>query len=175
MSACLLFDAHALAQERGIELQGGAGYVFDPGEGPSVPSVNAGVIGWLTPGWGFGVRLAEGLTDERRDSVPDENGNKFLGPGDLRMWAITSQWRWFAQAFEVNVGVGAGGHGFRFKQIRMGKVVGSRSGSAFIAFDMLVGRRVAGPLHVKGGFTYGLAGDLHPFHPVVMFAWKPSS
>jgi hypothetical protein len=48
-----------------------------------------------------------------------------------------------------------------------------RSGSAIIPIDLLVGRQLTGRLHVKGGFMYGLAGDAHPFQPVVMFAWKP--
>src|SRR5687767_12624169 len=99
MSACLLFHTHALAQERGIELQGGVGYVFESGEGPSVPAVNAGVVGWLTRRWGVGARLTEGLTVDRPDSIADDHGNILLGKGDLRMWAITSQWRWFARGF----------------------------------------------------------------------------
>lgn len=36
MPALMLFQTAAFAQQRGIELQGGAGYVLDSGEGPSV-------------------------------------------------------------------------------------------------------------------------------------------
>ena len=39
--ACLL-SCNVFAQGRGIELQAGAGYVFDPGEGPSVLELMAG-------------------------------------------------------------------------------------------------------------------------------------
>jgi hypothetical protein len=47
-----------------------------------------------------------------------------------------------------------------------------RSGAGFIALDLMTGRQLRGPLHLKGGFTYGVAGDLHPFQPLVMLAWK---
>lgn len=148
--AMLLFHTPAFAQERGIELQGGAGYVFDSGEGPSVPAVNAAALAWLTRGWGMGVRLAEGLAD----------------PGDhLRIWALTSQWRWFGRGTEVNLGLGIGSSGWRYEH--------SRSGVGFLAIDLLVGHHLAGPFHVKGGFNWGLMDDSHPFQPVVLLAWKP--
>ena len=69
--------------------------------------------------------------------------------------------------------LGLGGQGYRYHYMRAGQRVDSRSGSAIIPIDLLVGRHLTGRLHVKGGFTYGLAGDAHPFQPVVMFAWKP--
>lgn len=50
----MLVHAIAFAQERGIEVQGGAGDVFDSAEGPSVPAANAGVVAWLTRRWGIG-------------------------------------------------------------------------------------------------------------------------
>jgi hypothetical protein len=34
LPALMLFHTAAIAEERGIELQGGAGYVHDSGEGP---------------------------------------------------------------------------------------------------------------------------------------------
>ena len=150
--AMLLFHTSAFAQERGIEFQGGAGYVVDSGEGPSVPAVNAAAVAWLTRGWGLGARLAEGLTDDRRTR-------------DLRIWALTSQWRWFGQGTEVNLGLGIGSSGWRY--------VGGRSGVGFLAIDLLVGRHLAGDFHVKGGFNWGLMDDSHPFQPVVLLAWKP--
>jgi hypothetical protein len=140
----------AFAQQRGIELQAGGGYVFDSAEGPSVPAVNAGAVGWLTPGWGIGVRLAEGITDS------DDH---------LRIWALTSQWRWFARGTEVNLGLGIGSSGWR--------VAGRRSGVGFLAIDLLAGRHLIGPFHVKGGFNWGVMDDSHPFQPVVLLAWKP--
>jgi hypothetical protein len=189
VSAMLLFHADASAQERGIELQAGAGYVRDSGEGPSVPAVNAGVVAWLTSGWGVGVRVTKGLGDEHFDPVVDGGDRIFLGPADLPAWAVTSQWRGFAGGTEVNAGVGFGGHGYRYEEILTGirrgdaeggridptppRFVRLRSGTGFIALDLLIGRRLRGPLHVKGGFTYGLAGDLHPFQPLVMLVWKP--
>ena len=45
-------------------------------------------------------------------------------------------------------------------------------GIEFIATEVLVGRRLFGPLHVKGGFTWGLTGDVHPFQPLILLAWK---
>jgi hypothetical protein len=50
LSAVMVFHTDVLTQERGIELQGGAGYVLDPGEGPSVPAVIFGVVAWITRG-----------------------------------------------------------------------------------------------------------------------------
>ena len=165
LPALMLLYTTTLAQERGIELQGGIGYVHDSDERPSVPAVNAGVVGWVTGGWGVGVRLTEGLTDDEiRQSVV---------PGDLRLWAVTSQWRWIAHGTEVNAGVGGGRHSYRFKNTETGQRASSRTGSGFLALDLLVGRHVAGPLHVKGGFTFGLGRDLFPFQPVVMLAFKP--
>jgi hypothetical protein len=165
MPALMFIHTAAFAQDRGIELQGGVGYVLDSGEGPSVPAVNAAAVAWLTRGWGVGARLTEGLTD-------DDIGQSFA-PGDLRIWAITSQWRWTPRAFEVNAGIGAGGHGYRFKSIQTGERTRSRNGSGFVALDLLVGHHLAGPVHIKGGFTFGLSGDLFPFQPVVLFAFKP--
>ena len=66
LSAVMVFHTDVFTQERGIELQGGAGYVIDPGEGPSVPAVNVGVVAWITRGWGIGVRLIEGVGNEHR-------------------------------------------------------------------------------------------------------------
>lgn len=51
--------------------------------------------------------------------------------------------------------------------------MGRRSGAGFTAIDLLAGRHLAGPFHVKGGFTWGLMDDSHPFQPVVLLAWKP--
>ena len=174
MSGLMLASAETRAQERGIEVQAGAGYVFDTGEGPSVPTATVGAIGWITRGWGFGARLSKGLRDDPYDP-PIEIGDGFaLGPGDLRIWSLTSQWRWFAGGTEVNFGFGAGGHGYRYKRIQQGiERAGSRSGSGFVAFELFAGRHLRGPLYVKGGFTYGLAGDLHPFQPIVMLVFKP--
>ena len=174
MSGLMLVSADAFAQERGIEMQAGAGYVFDPGQGPSVPTATVGAIGWITRGWGVGVRLSKGLRDDPYDPPIEIRDGFTIGPGDLRMWSLTSQWRWFARGTEVNFGFGAGGHGYRYKRIQQGiERYGSRSGSGFVAFELLAGRRLRGPLHLKGGFTHGLAGDLHPFQPVVMLVLKP--
>ena len=169
--ACLL-RSDAFAQERGIELQAVAGYVFDSGEGPSVPAATFGAIGWITRGWGMGVRLSEGLRVDRYDRSIESALGAVVGDGDLRMWSLISQWRWFAGATELNAAVGAGGHGYRVL-VNGERLVGSRRGSGFIALELMAGRRLRGPLHVKGGFTYGLAGDLHPFQPVVLLAFVP--
>lgn len=72
----------------------------------------------------------------------------------------------------MNVGLGAGGYGYRFKQLRTGQAVGSRPGSGFAAIDVLVGRRLTGPVHVKGGFTFGFARGLHAFQPLLLIALK---
>lgn len=190
LSAVMLFAVNTLAQERGIELQGGAGYVYDSGEGPSVPAASTGVVGWITPGWGLGVRLTHGLTDDHFDPPVEGGDRTFFGPGDLRMWSVTSQWRGVARGTEVNLGLGVGGHGYRYEEILTGirratdddedhidpiipRLIRMRSSSGFIAFELFVGRHLFGPLHLKGGFTYGLAGDLHPFQQVVIFAFKP--
>ena len=189
LPSLMVFHTAAIAQERGIEFQGGAGYVHDSGEGPSVPAVNAGVIAWITRGWGMGLRLTEGLRNDHYDPPHDGGDRLFFGPGDLRMWSVTSQWRGTARGTEVNVGVGIGGHGYRYTEILTGirrgpvdddridpippQLIRTRSGSAFIAFDLLVGRRLFGTVHVKGGFTYALSGDLHPVQPLLVFAWKP--
>ena len=53
------------------------------------------------------------------------------------------------------------------------QLIRTRSGSGFIAIEFLAGRRLFGPLHMKGGFTYGLAGDLHPFQPLLVFSFTP--
>ena len=105
----MLFPAIAVAQDRGVELHAGAGYVFDSGEGPSVPAATVGATGWITRRWGIGVRLSEGVRDEVDAGV---------ALGDLRVWALTSQWRWFPGGTEINAGVGAGSSGFRYKHIQ---------------------------------------------------------
>jgi hypothetical protein len=152
----LLHPAAASAQARGIELHAGLGYVFDPGGGPSVPAVNPAVVAWLTPRWGIGARLTEGVG---REDFEEPIGPT-VGVGGLRMWTVTSQWRWFARGTEVHVGLGAGRHEYRHQ------------GHGFAAIDLLVGRHVRGPLHVKAGFTFGLGWNFHPAQPVVVLAWK---
>ena len=114
-----------------------------------MPAVNVGVVAWITRGWGMGVRLIEGVGNEHFDAPRDG----FLGLGDLRMVTLTSQWRWFARGTEVNVALGLGGQGYRYHYMRAGQRVDSRSGSAIIPIDLLVGRQLTGRLHVKGGFT----------------------
>jgi hypothetical protein len=109
LSAVMLFHTDVFTQTRGMELQGGAGCVLDPGEGPSVPAVNVGVVAWITRGWGMGVRLIEGVGNDSRDAPRDT----FLGLVDLRMVTLTSQWRWFARGTEVNLALGIGGQGYR--------------------------------------------------------------
>ena len=190
LSAVMFSHTPVSAQEPGIELQSGAGYVYDSGEGPSVPAVSIGVVAWITPGWGLGVRLTDGLTDDHFNPPVEGGDRTFFGPGDLRMWSVTSQWRGVARGTEVNLGLGVGGHGYRYEELLTGirratdddedhidpitpRLIRMRSGSGFIAFELFVGRRLVGPLYLKGGFTYGLAGDLHPFQPVVIFAFKP--
>lgn len=102
-AAMLLFHTNASAQERGIELQGSDGYVRDSGEGPSVRAVSAGVVAWLTSGWGVGARVTRGLGHDHFDPVEDGGDRVFLGPADLRVWAVTSQWRAFTGRTGVNV------------------------------------------------------------------------
>ena len=151
---------------------------------PSTPASSDGSRGAGVSAY----RLTKGIGDDHFDPPIDAGDRTFFGPGDLRMWAVTSQWRGVERGIEVNFGVGVGGHGSRDEQlitgIRRGGVgdedevidpiaplyIRQRTGSGFIALDLLVGRRLFGPLHVKGGFTYGLAGDLHPFQPVLVFA-----
>ena len=164
----LLQSATASAQERGIELQAGVGYVFDPGGGPSVPAVNPAVVAWLTPHWGVGARLTEGVGREDFD----EPKGATVGVAGLRMWTVTSQWRWFARGTEVHVGLGAGRHEYRHLRPGTEQPTDDRSGHGFAAIDLLVGRQVRGRLHVKGGFTFGLGWDFHPIQPMVMLAWK---
>jgi hypothetical protein len=184
LSAVTGFHTAAFAQ-RGVEVQAGAGYVLDTGEEPSVPAVNAGVVAWFAREWGIGVRLTEGVADDHYDPPRQGLSSTFLGPGDLRMWAITYQRRGFVRGLEVNLGVGVGGHGFRFQYIRTGVMRADgridpirpefhnrRSGSGFMAIDLLVGRHLIGPLHVKGGFTSGLSVDLFPFQPMVIVAFR---
>ena len=168
MSALVLHPAAAFAQERGVELQAGIGYVFDPGGGPSVPAVNPAVVAWLTPRWGIGARLTEGLGHEDFD----EPIGSTVGVGGLRIWTVTSHWRWFARGTEVHVGLGAGRHEYRHRRPGTAQPIGERSGHGFAAIDLLVGRHVRGPLHVKGGFTFGLGWDFHPIQPLVVLAWK---
>jgi hypothetical protein len=167
MSAVVVVHADVVAQARGIELQAGIGHVFNAA--PSVPAVNPGLIAWLTPRWGIGARLTEGVA---RDDF-DEPTGETLGVGGLRMWTLTSEWRWFGRGTEVNVGLGGGRHEYRYEVTETALPRSDRSGSGFLAMHLLVGRRLHGPLHVKGGFTYGLGWDLHPFQPVAVFAWKP--
>jgi hypothetical protein len=169
LPAVMVCHVDVFAQERGVEVHGGLGYVIDAGQGPSVPAVNAGAVVWMTPRWGAGVRLMEGIGNDDFD----EPIGTTLGVGGLRMWTVTSQWRWFARGTEVNVALGGGSHAYRFHHAGTSQPTGDRSGSGFVAIDLLVGRRLHGSLHVKGGFTYGLGWDLHPFQPVLLFAWTP--
>jgi hypothetical protein len=165
----LLSPAAVFAQERGVEVHAGIGYVFDPGGGPSVPAVNPAVVAWLTPRWGIGARLTVGVADDYFYEPIDT----ILGVGDLRVWTVTSQWRWFARGTEVHVGLGAGRHEYRHaRSDGTAQPIGNRSGHGFAAIDLLLGRHVRGPLHVKGGFTLGLGWNFHPVQPVVMLAWK---
>jgi hypothetical protein len=181
----VLFSPPALAQTLEVEVQGGAGYVHDSGEGPSVPTVAAGAVLWLTPHVGISGRYARGIGDDHFDPPVSGGDRTFFGPGGLRMWAATIEWRGFQNGFEFNAGLGWGGHSYEYQEILTGirraggsidpitpKLLRQRYGIGMIASEVLVGHRIVGPFHLKAGFTYGLAGDVHPFQPVVVLSFK---
>lgn len=185
LSAMMILSTDVFAQERGIELQAGGGYAYDSGEAPSVPAVNVGVVAWLTPTWGIGARITEGIGSDYYDAPHVDDFNTFLGKADLHIWTLTSQWRQRVGTFELNFGAGVGGLGFRNHWTVTGiprgggrieptppQLVTDRSGVGFIALDLLVGRRLAGSIHLKGGFTYSLSDDARPFQPLLVFAWN---
>lgn len=175
------------AQTPEVELQVGGGYVRDSGEGPSVPSATAGAVLWLAQHVGIGGRFVQGIGNDHFDP-PVQGGDRiFLGPGGLRLWTATVQGRWFTHGIELNLGIGWGGHSYEHQEILTGirradgridpitpMLLSQRYGVGFIASEVLIGRRLVGPFHVKGGFTYGLAGDVHPFQPLVLFSVKAS-
>ena len=179
------FSLPAAAQSPGVELQGGAGYVRDSGEGPSVRTASAGAVLWLTQNVGIGGRFIQGIGNDHFDPAIQAGDRIFFGPGGLRMWTATAQGRWLVHGLEWNLGVGWGGHSYEYQEtltgIRRGDgtidpitptPIPQRYGTGFIASEVLVGRRLVGRLHVKGGFTYGLAGDVHPFQPLVVLTVK---
>ena len=101
------------------------------------------------------------------------------------MWTATVQGRWLANGIELNVGIGWGGHSYEYQELLTGIRRGDgridpitpvpipqRYGIGLIASEVLIGRRLVGPFHVKGGFTYGLAGDVQPFQPLVLVSVK---
>lgn len=175
----------ATAQTPELELQGGAGYVWDSGEGPSVPSVTTGVVVWLTSHVGIAGRLVWGIGNDHYDPPIESEARIFFGPGSPRMWTATVQRRWFTHGTELSVGVGWFGHSYEYQEIVTGilradwsvepltpMLIKERSPTGSIASEFLIGRRLAGSVHIKGGFTYGLADDIHPFQPLVLFIVK---
>jgi hypothetical protein len=41
-----------------------------------------------------------------------------------------------------------------------------------IASEFLIGKKLAGPVHMKMGFTYALTDDVHPLQPLVLVVVK---
>ena len=183
--ALILCGSSAAAQTPELEVQVGAGYVGDSGEGPSVPTASAGAILWLTRNVGIAGRLLTGIGDDHFEPPTSGGDRTFLGPGSLRLWTATVEGRWSIQGIELNVGLGWGGHSYEYKEILTGirRADGSidpitpmpihqRYRIGLIASEVFVGRPLGGAFHVKAGFTYGLAGDVRPFQPLVLLAVK---
>ncbi len=97
------------------------------------------------------------------------------------MWSLRGQNR----RVEFNVGIGLGGHLSDDKDVLTGirradgtidpitpEVHRLRYSTGGIASELLIGVRLRGPFHLKGGFTHLLSGDVHPFQPVVVLAIK---
>ena len=186
LSAFLLMQLHdASAQERGFEVLAGAGYVLDTGEGPSVPTLNGGVTLWLTSNMGIGLQLMAGIGNDHF-SQPVEGDPYFLGTGGMRMWAATAEWRGFKRGVEFDFGVGLGRHSFEdhYDDTGIRHAADSinptirhtrryRYETEVIASKFLIGRRLVGPFHLKGGFMLGYADDIQPFQPLVVLSVRP--
>ena len=185
IAASLPFGAPAWAQPE-LEIQGGAGYVYDSREGPSSPAINAAMTVWLTTHTGIGVRFVKGLTDDHYDPPIVDDDRTWLGPGGLRMWSGMLQVRGHKGRAEFNFGIGFGAHSSNDEVILTGirRADGTidpitpelhrlRYPTGFIALEMLTGIRLGGPFHLKGGFTYLVPFDIQPFQPMIVLAIKP--
>ena len=185
ISSLLLYGSHASAQGLQVEAQGSVGYVRDSGEGPSVPALNVAAIVWLTSRVGIGGHVVRGIGNDHFDPPIVNDDRTFLGPGGLRMWAAMFHLRGEQRRVEFNLGVGLGGHSYEDHDVLTGirradetidpitpELHRLRYATGFIASEMLIGIRLVGPVHLKGGFTYGLADDVHPFQPMMLLSIK---
>jgi hypothetical protein len=165
-----------VAQAQRVEVEAGGGYVFAGGAenpGPSLATVDVGVVVWPWTKWGVAVRLVEGPGEDLHEPVISAD-RTFLGQADLHYWTVTVRRRIAltnARGVELGFGQLFGG---RFSTVQQfhdppRRVTGPHTffplGSALEAFiTQAAGRHFA----VKGGLTFDFNVETTNLQPVVL-------
>jgi hypothetical protein len=179
LSVVVLFPGVAAAQS-GVQLEGYAGpaYVQDSGEGSSGVALTLGGVVWLSSTVGVGANMTVDVRENHRPSTV-AGDRTFLAPANARQSAVVVQFRTVEQGTEVGFGVGLSHLSYDDRTIVTGirradgsidptspRVLLERTGTEAIRMQLLIGRPVTRHVKVAGGFTYDVAGDIHPFVPM---------
>jgi hypothetical protein len=187
ISLVIIANAQPLfAQHVGLELQLGPGYIYDSGEGPSTPTMNVGAIFWFANHIGLGGRFTLGMRDDHFQPPQQADDRTFLGPGSARQAAFTFQFRSFqGHAAELNLGLGFSQVAYQDETILIGirrstgeieaispQTVREQISTEAIRTEVFIGRNFTEHINLKGGFTFDLTGDVHPFQPMVLLGFR---
>src|SRR5262245_49228492 len=105
-----------------VEIEGGGGYVFGSGvedPGPSLLTLDATIVVWVTGRWGVAVRRVAGPGEDLYGAPVEIPDRTFLGLGHLHYWAMTARHR-RSLSSDLGVEIGFGMmFGDKFEDIEM--------------------------------------------------------
>jgi len=140
-----------------FELQFGGGYLFRDADLASLPTVEIGVVRWLSQSWGFSLRRST-TVGEHMASYDYRDGTR-TGGRNFRHWTGTLRYRRaLSPTLELNLGAGlttgAYDHLTWYPGARPDSPeVRTQGGVGGPVAEVLVGRRIAPRLSIKAGFA----------------------
>jgi len=179
LTLCSLALAEIASAQRQdvVELEGGGGHVFGSGTedpGPSLPTVDAAVVVWVTEHWGVALRRVEGPGEDLYVNPVEIPDRRFLGVGHLRYWTVTARHRQpMFRAFGLEIGVGMM-FAERFADIemfrdpRIGRIAALNGPAHGLSLEALVTHPLARHFEVKAGITDDFNVETNHFQPVAL-------
>ena len=170
VSAVASVAVPADAQETEITVGGGLGLELFDEHVLTYPTADVGVTRWWANGWGLGGRgtfgigtvlhpYSQGIYSSDFNEPP---GTRFIGVSGSTRAALLVRRRWFPRGTEIDIGFGWAYFWHTDRTLlpdrRIGKV---RHGTGFalrggqLAYEVLVGRRLAETVGIKAGWSCG--------------------
>lgn len=156
-----------------LELQFGGGYLFREGDLAYLPSIEIGVTWWWHDSWGLSVRRST-TVGEHMASYDYGDGTR-TGGRSFRHWTGTLRYRRVLDAgLELNVGGGLTTGVYDHLIWHRGPRVNPRPESMPLSLggilgEVLLGKRIAPHLSIKGGMVAYLVLDEAPAAVPVLF------